>query len=73
MNRLKELRLERGLTLKYMELETGIKFTTLNGYENNYRKPKLETWELLANYFNVDPEYLVGWSDIKRKELNSGR
>ena len=67
MNRLKELRLERGLTLKYMELGTGISFTTLNGYENNYRQPKLATWELLANYFDVDPEYLVGWSDIKRK------
>lgn len=67
MNRLKELRLERGLTLKYMELGTGINFTTLNGYENNYRQPKLATWGLLANYFDVDPEYLVGWSDIKRK------
>ena len=67
MNRLKELRLERGLTLKYMELGTGISFTTLNGYENNYRQPKLATWELLADYFDVDPEYLVGWSDIKRK------
>lgn len=72
MNRLKELRLERGLTLKYMELGTGIKLTTLNGYENNYRQPKLAILELLADYFDVDPEYLVGWSDIKRKELISG-
>lgn len=67
MNRLKELRKNKGLTLKDMELEIGIKFTTLNGYENNYRQPKLETWKKLADYFDVDPEYLVCWSDIKRK------
>ncbi|CAM3052050.1 helix-turn-helix transcriptional regulator [Leuconostoc gasicomitatum] len=72
MNRLKELRLERGLTLKYMQLGTGINFTTLSKYENNIQQPKLETWELLADYFDVDPEYLVGWSDVKRKELISG-
>ncbi|MFL2089723.1 helix-turn-helix domain-containing protein [Leuconostoc mesenteroides] len=69
MNRLKELRLERGLTLKYMELGTGISFTTLSKYENNIQQPKLATRELLANYFDVDPEYLVGWSDIKRKNV----
>lgn len=70
MNRLKELRLECGLNLKYMELGTGINFTTLSKYENNIQQPKLETWELLADYFDVDPEYLVGWSDIKRKEVD---
>ena len=63
MNRLKELRLERKLTLKYMELGTGINFTTLSKYENNIQQPKLETWELLANYFSVTPQYLVGWAD----------
>ena len=63
MNRLKELRLERGLTLKYMELGTGINFTTLSKYENNIQQPKLATWEKLADYFNVSVDYLIGRSD----------
>ncbi|MCT3053400.1 helix-turn-helix domain-containing protein [Leuconostoc mesenteroides] len=41
MNRLKELRLERGLNLKYMELGTGINFTTLSKYESNNREELL--------------------------------
>ena len=51
MNRLKELRLERGLTLKYMELGTGINFTTLSKYENNIQQPKLATWEKASRLF----------------------
>ncbi|WP_273753513.1 helix-turn-helix domain-containing protein [Leuconostoc mesenteroides] len=67
MNRLKELRLERGLTLKDVSSETKIKKATFSNYELGQTEPKLATWELLADYFDVDPEYLVGWSDIKRK------
>lgn len=63
MNRLKELRLERGLILKDMELGTDIKRSTYSDYENGKSEPKLATWELLANYFNVSPQYLVGWVD----------
>lgn len=63
MNRLKKLRLQRGLTLKDMEFGTGINFTTLSKYENNIQQPKLETWELIADYFVVTPQYLVGWAD----------
>lgn len=91
MNRLKELRLERGLTLKKVsddlsqkmiklsadglakyergERQPKIQFSdaAISYYEDEKCEPKLATWELLADYFNVDPEYLVGWSDIKRK------
>lgn len=63
MNRLKELRLERGLTLKYVELDTGISDVNLSRYERGIQQPKLETWEKLAQYFNVTPQYLVGWVD----------
>lgn len=72
MNRLKELRNMRSLTLKGISNETGIKRSTYSDYELGQAEPKLATWELLADYFDVDPEYLVGWSDVKRKELISG-
>ena len=67
MNRLKELRLERGLTLKQLCEAVSDSPANLNRYENFLTEPKLRTWEKLANYFDVDPEYLVGWSDVKRK------
>ncbi|MDI6497152.1 helix-turn-helix transcriptional regulator [Leuconostoc suionicum] len=67
MNRLKELRKKSGLSLKYVALGVGIDFTTLSKYENNIQQPKLEKWVILANYFDVDPEYLVGWSDVRKR------
>lgn len=45
-----------------MELskEVQIPNNTLSQYENEKRKPKLETWQALADYFNVSVPYLQG-------------
>ena len=67
MNRLKELRLERGLTVKELANNISNSSANISRYERGVTDPKLETWEKLAQYFDVDPEYLVGWSDVKRK------
>lgn len=60
-NRLKQLRKEKGLTLDDIQSQTGIKRGTYNNYENGTTKPKLETWQALANFFNVSVEYLKGY------------
>ena len=60
-NRLKQLRKEKGLTLDDIQSQTGIKRGTYNNYENGTTKPKLETWQALANYFNVSVPYLQGY------------
>ena len=60
MNRLKELRKEKGLTLMELSKEVQIPNNTLSQYENEKRKPKLETWQALADYFNVSVPYLQG-------------
>lgn len=62
-NRLKELRMEKGLTLDDVQRQTGIKRGTYNNYENGTTEPKLETWQKLANFFEVPVEYLMGWTD----------
>ncbi|MCM6831250.1 helix-turn-helix domain-containing protein [Leuconostoc mesenteroides] len=67
MNRLKELRLENNLTVEELAKEVFNSRANISRYERGLTEPKLATWELLADYFDVDPEYLVGWSDIKRK------
>lgn len=60
MNRLKELRKEKGLTLDEIQSKTGINRGTYNNYENGTTEPKLETWQALADFFNVSVPYLQG-------------
>lgn len=59
-NRLKQLRKEKGLTLDDIQSQTGIKRGTYNNYENGTTKPKLETWQALADFFGVSVPYLQG-------------
>ncbi|WP_076811033.1 helix-turn-helix domain-containing protein [Limosilactobacillus fermentum] len=68
-NRIKELRKEKGVTLKTLSDAVGIAVSTLSGYEKEvgekgYRNPKIENWEKLAEFFKVPVEYLqgAGWS-----------
>ena len=60
MNRLKELRNKRKLTLDDIEEKTGIKRGTYSNYENGKTEPKMETWNRLADFFNVSIPYLQG-------------
>lgn len=65
MNRIKELRMKKGKTLDQMQDETGIKRGTISNYENGKTEPKLETWQKLADYFDVPVGYLQGVTDEK--------
>ncbi|SJZ49436.1 Helix-turn-helix domain-containing protein [Pilibacter termitis] len=61
MNRLKELRKEKGLTFKKLAQDTGISSKQLSRYEKEEQEPKRETWEKLADYFGVSVAYLLGY------------
>lgn len=56
------MRKEKGLTLVEIQNKTGIKRGTYNNYENGVTEPKLETWQKLADFFNVPVDYLLGIS-----------
>lgn len=60
MNRLKELRNQKGLTLDDIEAQTGIKRGTYSNYENSKTEPKLATWQKLADFFEIPVTYLQG-------------
>lgn len=68
-NRIRELRVERNLSLMQLEQELGISYFTLRRYEHEETEPKLDTWLKLANYFDVSVGYLQGVEE--RLELTS--
>lgn len=66
--RLKSLRHEAGLSQQ--ELATQLKCvskSSINMYERGEREPGLETTEAIADFFNVDLDYLYGRTEIKNR------
>ena len=63
-NRIKELREKRNLTLDDVQIQTGINRGTFSNYKNGTTEPKLNTWQKLADYFNVSVPYLQGLDQI---------
>jgi len=58
--RLQYLRKERGLTQKDVSAILGVKINTLAQYEKGNREPNFKTLCVLADYFNVSTDYLLG-------------
>ncbi|MCR1890997.1 helix-turn-helix transcriptional regulator [Ligilactobacillus murinus] len=68
MNRIKELRKSKNVTLQEVSEKTGISITSLSFYEKGQRNPKIETWQKLADYFDVPVSYLQGITDDEVKK-----
>lgn len=61
--RLKELRKELGLTQEELGEQVGLANNTISRYETGSNEPtKFETWQKLADFFNVPVDYLLGIS-----------
>lgn len=58
--RFKSLRLEERLTQDELAKELKISKSAISMYENGNREPDFETLELIADFFNVDMNYLLG-------------
>ena len=65
MNRLRELRKERGLSQVRLANEMSINIKTLRRYEVGENNPRVAILIELADYFNVSIDYLVGRSDVR--------
>ena len=64
---LKELREEKGLNQQQLASSLEVTRQTISNYENNKRVPNKEMLEIIADFFNVDMNYLYGQSEIKNK------
>ena len=60
MNRLRQVRKQKGLTIKEVADEMGFQETRLHRYETEKSEPKKETWIKLADYYDVPVAYLMG-------------
>lgn len=65
--RLRELRNYAKLTQQELSEKIGMSKSSVNMYERGEREPGLETLELIADFFNVDLDYLMGKTNIKKR------
>lgn len=63
--RLKKLRKERGLLQKDIAKMLNISASAYGYYEQNKRDPDTKTLQLLADFYNVSVDYLLGRTDIR--------
>lgn len=59
-SKLKKAREKTGFTQRDIEAETGIKQSTLAGYEIGRTQPDLETLGILADFYGVSVDWLLG-------------
>ncbi|WP_062805019.1 helix-turn-helix domain-containing protein [Enterococcus pernyi] len=78
MNRLRQLREEKGYSLRQLGLEVDMNASVLGNYERGDRQPRIDVWEKLANFFNVSTPYIMGISnernemdDLLKKKINN--
>lgn len=62
-NIFKQLRISSGYTQIEMSQKLGISRSTIGMYETGAREPDFETLEAIADFFNVDIDYLLGRTD----------
>ena len=67
--RIKELRSSCGFSQQKLADMLNVSKSTVNMYERGERRPGMDQLEAIADYFNVDMDYLSGKSDIPRKTL----
>ena len=63
-NVFKELRIKSGLTQQEMADKLKISRSSIGMYEKGEREPSFELLEAIADYFNVDMNYLLGKKEL---------
>lgn len=64
---LKKLREEKGISQKQLGDVVSVSQQSINKYENHNIEPDIATLIKMADYFQTSVDYIIGYSDIKRK------
>lgn len=65
MNRIKELRDEKGMTQVRLSIELSVSQETVSAYENGKHFPSLQSLMKMSAIFNASCDYILGLSDVK--------
>ncbi len=68
MNRLADLRKEKGNSMRKAADELGMKYTTYRSYETEEREMNSDTMRALADHYGVTIDYLLCRTDKREKE-----
>lgn len=60
---IKELRIEKGLTIKQVATAVEVNVRAYNYYEQSAREPSLDTLKRICDFFDVSADYLIGRTD----------
>lgn len=64
-NRLKEIRLKRGISQKIAGIELGVSQQNISRYENDIASVPVDVLIAMSEYFKVSTDYLLGLTDIR--------
>lgn len=67
-SRIKELRKERKLKQQEAANEFSVKLRTYQGYEYGESYPEVAKLLIIADFFNVSLDYLMGLSDVRERQ-----
>ena len=67
---LKLLRNEKNMSQQELADALGISKSSINMYERGERQPNFEVLEAIADFFNVDIDYLLGRTNKTTKIIN---
>lgn len=65
MKNLKELREKKGLSQLQLAMKLGLNQNTISRYESGQREADYQTLIMLADFFDVSIDYLIGRTDDK--------
>ena len=68
--RFKLLRKQHDMTQNVLAQRLGISKSSVNMYERGEREPGFKTLEAIADFFNVDMDYLLGKSQVANRSLS---
>ena len=66
MNRIAELRKEKGISQISLSLKLNLSQKMISAYETGKSEPSIATHKKLAELFNTSVDYIIGYSDIRQ-------
>ncbi len=60
---LRDLRIEKGLTQEGLAKQIHFSLSIVNKWENGKKNPSIDAIRILAKFFNVSADYLLGLED----------